>query len=79
MEKSLTALLLRLIRPVFAVLDRVAHFGVVDALSVLTQELQGCLAFRGCREKTKTAAFVHTTTPNELLHIREPVESSAMC
>lgn len=64
MEKSLTALLLRLIRPVFAVLHRVAHFGAVDALSILTQELQGSLTFSGCSKKRTTAAFVRTATPN---------------
>lgn len=64
MENSLTALLLRLIRAVFAVLDRVAHFGSVDALSILTQELQGSLTFSGCSKKRNTIAFVCTTTPN---------------
>lgn len=56
-DRSLTALLLGLVRPVFAVLDGVADLGAVDALPVLAQELQGSLTFGGCGGgKGETAA-----------------------
>lgn len=56
---SLTALLLGLIRPVLAVLHRVAHLGAVDALSVLTQELQGSLTFGSCIKKKEKETQQH--------------------
>lgn len=49
-REKLTALLRRLIRPVFAVLHIIAHLAAVDALAVLTPELSWPVAFRNCGE-----------------------------
>lgn len=56
----LTALFLGLVRSVLAVFDRVAHFGAIDALAILTQELLGSLTSGGCREKSKDTISTNT-------------------
>lgn len=50
-SRPLTALFLGLVRSVLAVFDGVTHFGAIDALAILTQELLGSLAFGGCSGK----------------------------
>lgn len=54
-KDHLTALFLRLIGSVLAVLDGVTHLGAVDTLSVFAQKLQGSFTFGGCVRDDRSA------------------------